>query len=60
MPSLKGYDNTLYCDICSTHIGYGEEYYYFEREDVVMCSDPCLEKYAIEYMEDNISYCDNE
>lgn len=60
MCSIKGYDNNLYCDICNSKIDRGEEYFCHDSRDVIMCSSDCFEKYAIEYMEDEVAYCYND
>lgn len=56
---MSAYYN-IYCDICSASIGKGDEYIYHEKADQYMCSESCFEKYAIEYMEDEVSYCIND
>lgn len=54
------YDRSLYCDVCGKHVKRGQEYFVHEQDDVVMCGNYCFEAYAIEYMENNVSYCEND
>ena len=54
------YYNGVYCDICGLQIKRGAEYFVHDQRDKSICSDSCLETYAIEYMEDEVLSCVND
>lgn len=58
--SFTGYQKDLYCDVCYSNVERYQEYFYYEPRDIIMCSSDCLEKYAIEFFEEEVMCCDNE